>query len=66
MGISDVVFVGDNYEADFVGPSQAGLHGYLIDPDQAHDVPDHRRLNSVLGIEARLNPGSGQTPPTSP
>lgn len=52
---ADAVFVGDSYEADHLGPVQAGMCGYLIDPDRRHpEVPDDLRLDSLLDLEARL------------
>jgi putative hydrolase of the HAD superfamily len=46
-----VAFVGDSFEADYAGPTRTGLSAFLIDPDRRHDVPDERRLETVLDIE---------------
>jgi putative hydrolase of the HAD superfamily len=48
------VFVGDTYVPDFVGPSQAGMTAYLIDPFRRSPVPAERRLDSVLDLPAKL------------
>lgn len=50
-----VVFVGDNYEADFVGPEAAGIASYLIDSGSDRELPVGRRLSNVLDIEALLD-----------
>jgi putative hydrolase of the HAD superfamily len=55
---SDAVFVGDTYEADYLGPSAAGLRPYLIDPDRHRDVPDERRLDTVLDLRGRFSSAS--------
>lgn len=49
------VFIGDSYEADYVGPIQAGMRAFLIDPDHTHDVPDHHRISSILELELALS-----------
>lgn len=49
-----VAFVGDSYEADYVGPTSAGMTAYLIDPTRRHDVPASLLLSSVLEVEAGL------------
>ncbi|HEY2791392.1 MAG TPA: HAD family hydrolase [Micromonosporaceae bacterium] len=51
---SEAVFVGDTYDADFVGPSEAGIRAYLIDPVGAFDVPPDQRLDSLADLPARL------------
>ncbi|GIG87080.1 HAD family hydrolase [Plantactinospora endophytica] len=48
------VFVGDTYQPDFVGPEQAGMTAYLIDPEHRSAVPDARRLGSILDLPNRL------------
>lgn len=48
------VFVGDNHEADYVGPQALGIRSYLIDPDRRHDIVEDRRLRTVLDIESIL------------
>lgn len=47
-------FVGDSYEADYLGPRDAGMSAFLIDPAQAHDIPAAARLSSVLDIALRI------------
>jgi putative hydrolase of the HAD superfamily len=49
-----VAFVGDSYDADYVGPAEVGMAAFLIDPGRRHQVPDAARLDSVLDVEARL------------
>ncbi|MDG4796883.1 HAD family hydrolase [Micromonospora sp. WMMD1082] len=53
---SRAVFVGDSYEADFVGPEAAGIRAYLIDPAHAYDIPTDQRLDSLADLPARLLP----------
>jgi len=53
----DTVFVGDTYDADFVGPTLLGINAYLVVGDgqvTPDDVPADRRLRSVLEL-ARLD-----------
>ncbi|HEY1488353.1 MAG TPA: HAD family hydrolase [Micromonosporaceae bacterium] len=51
---ADAVFVGDTYDADFVGPESAGIRAYLIDPAHAYDIPADRRLESLADLPSRL------------
>lgn len=53
---SDAMFVGDTYRPDFLGPEQAGITAFLIDPHRRAAVPDARRLDSILDLPARLAP----------
>jgi putative hydrolase of the HAD superfamily len=46
------VFVGDSHVADYLGPTSAGIHSYLI--GSAADVPAAQRLDSVFDLPARL------------
>lgn len=46
----DAVFVGDNVEADYLGPRRAGMTAYLIDPDGRSTVPSAHRLTSVVDL----------------
>ncbi|GAB3827084.1 HAD family hydrolase [Dactylosporangium cerinum] len=48
------IFVGDTYTADFVGPEKFGMTAYLIDPEGRADVPEDRRLRSVLDLAAKV------------
>jgi putative hydrolase of the HAD superfamily len=49
------VFVGDTHVADFVGPEQAGIKSFLIDPHDLAGVPAARRLNTVFDLTSRLS-----------
>lgn len=51
---ADVIFVGDSYEADHLGPRTAGLAAFLIDPTRRHPVDDADRLTSLLDLGDRL------------
>jgi len=48
------IYVGDSYEADFVGARRAGIRSLLIDPRCQADVADTDRLDTILDLEARL------------
>lgn len=50
----NAIFVGDNYIADYVGPSRLGIRAYVIDPGQITDVPPERRLSSVFEVAERI------------
>jgi putative hydrolase of the HAD superfamily len=53
------VFVGDSYDADFLGPTRLGMDAWLIVGDGREvpaEVPASRRLASVLDLETRLDP----------
>lgn len=45
------VFIGDSYEADYVGAIQAWMRAFLMDPAGRHDVPGAHRITSVLDLE---------------
>lgn len=51
---SEVIFVGDSYLPDYVGPTSIGMGAYLIDPAGRHPVPDAIRLSSVADLPSRL------------
>ena len=53
---SGIAFVGDSYESDYLGPRQAGMDAYLIDPEVRYQLPAAARLESVLDIAALLRP----------
>ena len=53
---SEVTFVGDTLEADYLAPRRAGMSAYLIGAPNTV-VPEHRRLDSVLDLAERLGPG---------
>jgi putative hydrolase of the HAD superfamily len=48
------VYVGDNYEADFVGARSAGIRAFLIDPLASAAITSEDRLSSILEIEKKL------------
>ncbi|MGH1491771.1 MAG: HAD family hydrolase [Acidimicrobiales bacterium] len=48
------LFIGDSYEADYVGPRELGMRALLIDPENQHAVVEHDRLSTVLDLEAKL------------
>jgi putative hydrolase of the HAD superfamily len=48
------VYVGDSFEADYLGATRAGIECWLIDPKHRHDVPETARLGHILEIRARL------------
>lgn len=50
------LYVGDNYEADFVGARSVGMQALLIDPAYQAPVSPANRLTSVLDLEMRLHP----------
>ena len=49
----DVVFVGDSYEADFLGPRSVGMRALLIDAARLHPVDDADRLTALLDLDER-------------
>jgi len=51
---ANVAFVGESYDADYLGARRAGMASDLIDPDARHDIPAADRLASALDAEARL------------
>ena len=50
----DVVFAGDSYAADYLGPTAAGLTAFLIDPGEQHSIPPERRLRSLHDLAVHL------------
>lgn len=50
----DVLFVGDSYEADYVGPRSLGMNALLIDPITVHPIDDAHRLSTLLDLCGRL------------
>ena len=53
---SSALYVGDSFEADYLGATRAGLSALLIDPSAAAPVPAADRIASVLDVRARLLP----------
>jgi putative hydrolase of the HAD superfamily len=50
----DAFFVGDSFEADYLGPRAVGIDAWLIDPAAAYDVDPARRISSVLDLPTHL------------
>lgn len=48
------VYVGDSYEADYLGARAAGIRPLLIDPAGSAPVADDARLSSIFAVEGRL------------
>jgi putative hydrolase of the HAD superfamily len=48
------VYVGDSFDADYVGATNAGLRCLLIDPQRLHAIPERARLEHVIETRARL------------
>ena len=48
------VYVGDTFDADYLGATNAGLSCFLIDADEETNVPDAHRLSSIAALPARL------------
>ena len=48
------IYIGDTFEADYVGAKGAGMGMLLIDPDGKHDIGDDERLGSILDLEKAL------------
>ena len=51
---ASTLFVGDSYEADYLGAKKAGMQVLLIDPFGSTPVPTHEVIGSVLDIKARI------------
>jgi putative hydrolase of the HAD superfamily len=51
----DVWFIGDSYEADYLGPRRMGMTALLIDPQDTAGVPPQHRLDSVFDLPQRLS-----------
>ncbi len=51
---ASAVFVGDTYNADYAGPTAAGLTAFLIDPAHRHDISARQRLCSLADLPGRL------------
>lgn len=48
------IYVGDSFEADYVGATGAGMAALLIDPLRRAPVPQRDRISSVFEIAARF------------
>jgi len=51
VAAEDCVYVGDNFEADYLGARSAGIRPLLIDPSRKHAVPESARLTSIFELE---------------
>jgi len=50
----ETVFVGDSYEADYLGSRAIGMECYLIDPSQSADVSASNRLSHLFDLRRCL------------
>lgn len=50
----ECLFIGDSYLPDYLGPSDAGITSWLIDPEGRYEIPKGHRLKCILGTETRL------------
>jgi putative hydrolase of the HAD superfamily len=48
------VYVGDSYEADYLGSRAVGMTPLLIDPDRRSSIPESSRLDALFQLEQRL------------
>jgi putative hydrolase of the HAD superfamily len=55
------IFVGDSYDADYLGAVNAGLQALLIDPTGSQPIPERHRIRSVLEIQGHPALGAGAT-----
>ena len=51
---ASTLFVGDSYEADYLGAKKAGMQVLLIDPFGSSPVPIHEVIGSVLDVTTRI------------
>ncbi len=52
ISLEQIAYIGDDYDNDYVGASQAGLHVVLLDPRGQQPIPGTqrlRRLRDLLG-----------------
>ena len=49
------VYVGDSYQADYLGANAAGLPCLLLDPRRQYAIPKAQRLNIILDLPAALD-----------
>lgn len=50
----ECLFIGDSYLPDYLGPSDAGITSWLIDPHCRYEIPEGHRLKCILSMETRL------------
>ena len=48
------IYVGDSYEADYLGAKSAGIRALLIDPLHETPVVNEDRIESVFEVEKRV------------
>ncbi|MFE9189941.1 HAD family hydrolase [Micromonospora sp. NPDC007208] len=53
---ADVLFVGDDYTADYLGSVAAGIKVFLIDPGRRFTIPEEHRLESLGQVLVKLPP----------
>ena len=53
-GSAETLFVGDSYEADYLGARRVGMNCFLIDPSQNARVPPEHRISDLFELERRL------------
>lgn len=51
---ADSAYVGDSFEADYVGARGVGMQPYLIDPKRRAAIDERHRLQSLWQLEDRL------------
>ncbi|MDH3600941.1 MAG: HAD family hydrolase [Candidatus Tectomicrobia bacterium] len=51
---ASTLFIGDSYEADYLGAKTAGMQVLLIDPFGSTPVPAHEAIGSVLDLKTRM------------
>ena len=52
---TEVMFVGDSYDPDYVGPRAAGFQARLVDPHHRFDLPSRHRLHNILELVAVID-----------
>ncbi len=50
---SAALFVGDSFDADYLGARRAGMHAWLVDPGRSSDAPAEHIIDSVLDLRER-------------
>ncbi len=53
VSAADCIYVGDNFEADYVGARSAGISAFLIDPLNEASIDSEDRLESIFDIERK-------------
>ena len=52
---SEALFVGDSYEADYLGAKGVGMQALLIDPHRTASIPAQEAIGSVLDVREYVN-----------